>query len=224
MIRINLLPPYVHEAQRIKKTIIVFVVLFILLAGIVFKWQADLKGQQAWFADSAKTFATQKTKLDKYVADVGLWKGKTEKYNPWISFFERTPVKDYNQQVTKTMVEVAEKLAGNGAWFSTVTIQGDGNFTASGEIRGSMQFLSYYFRIRDIGGKLEPAVQPIAKDVRGLIPLAVSWQATAFPNQPAPPGTGGTPDTVYKPAAAGGGAPGAPVAPGGAMPADPGGF
>ena len=87
MIRINLLPPYVHEPQRIKITIIVFVALFILLAGIVFKWQADLKSQQAWYDDTAKACAEQKTVLDKYVADAGVWKGKAEKYDPWIKFF-----------------------------------------------------------------------------------------------------------------------------------------
>ncbi|HEX2951953.1 MAG TPA: hypothetical protein VHV83_20655 [Armatimonadota bacterium] len=223
MIKINLLPPYVYEARRIKITIVVFVALFLLLGGGVLGYQSGLKQQESWYGSDKTRCDNYKKTLDDYSAQADTLQTKSVAYDPFNQVFaDLGPIKAYNTQLANVFIEAAQKIGGSGSWYTKLEIQSDGTMNAEGKINGSMRFLSYYFRLKDEGFTLQPAVEPFpAKKMSQQVSLKVSGKVSALPTPPALP-TGASPNPwkdLYKDASSAAAAGGAPGGAPGAAPA-----
>lgn len=212
MIKINLLPSYVHEARRIKMTIAIFVALFIIEGGIVFGWQSGLQKQADWYVQDQQRCEAGKVALDKYAADATALQAEVGTYDEWINTFaDLQPFKDYNEKLAQSMIEVGAKLGGKRAWFTQITIQPDGAVQATGKIKGSMNFLSYYFSLKDEGFDLAPAVQPydpsskISPEKQMAQEIAVDAQGKVTPLPPVPtlPNGSSPYNGIYQPVSGG---------------------
>ena len=209
MIKLNLLPSHIFEMRRIIITVVVFAVLFALEWGFLFKFKADVLAQSAWYTTDTTRVKGYQTDLDKYASDETAFKGYPDVYKKWLETFDQLqPYKVYTGKIAVTMAEAAKKLAGGGVWFKTITIANDGGVTAAGKIKGSMQFLNYYFRIRDLKGTLTtlaPAVKVDPKSDTAVIDVNVTWPgaATAFPTPPTLPDSTNPHDSIFKPAGGG---------------------
>jgi len=227
VIKLNLLPSHIFEAKRIIITIIVSVVLIAMEWGFIFAMKSGVNAQVAWFDKDTSRINAYKGDLDKYVTEETTFKSTPDVYVKWIDTFgQLQPFKEYASKIAVTLAQAAQKIGGGGAWFTDMKVEQDGKLSANGSIKGSMQFLNYYFRIRDLKGDLKtlaPAVVVKNSQLGDTISVTISWPgaASGFPTPPDLPDT--TPsrsqfDSIFLPS--GGGA-AAPAAGGPSGPAGP---
>lgn len=221
MIKLNLLPQYVIEYRRIRLLIIVFVVALVFEGGIVFKAYTDLKAQAAWFVNDKSYYDTRQKKIADAKAKADAAEAKQNSYKPYNDFFQRDAVLKYNHQMVACLQEVAGLVGGQpAAWFDDLTLD-KSSVTMHGKIKGLMNFVNFYFKMKDTGMKLEPAAQPASSPKSPTLNQEVALQVSgsiksALPDKPPLP-QGETPKTPgdlyipYKGASAPGGAPGAPA-------------
>ena len=227
MIKVNLLPSYVIEFRNIKKIAIISLIVVVVALVGVWKFDSDLKNQQAWFEEDRIRCDTRSTEVKKYEEGAVLIATKAAAYDPWLKYFTLPIYQDYVNSIADTMSSVGGAIAGRGLWYKTLRVATTGNFSAEGNIQGAMQFLNYYFRMKDSGFILEPAVEPYSPQ-RGvtprnyqfsfLIPLKVNGKVgnTMLPT-PTLPAAGSAWQGLHQPFGGAqqqqGGAPGAPGAP-----------
>lgn len=211
MIKINLLPPYVNEIRKMKVVIAIFVVLLVLEAGIVLGVQSGLKKQEEWYAKEKTACDTRMVTLKAYEDKPTTMKTHADAYTPWINTFgDLQPFKEYLDKIAQTFTEAGVKIGGSGSVFQNVTIQQDGKLDASGNIVGAMKFLGYYYRLKDQGFDLTPAVQPYTPygaNMQQKVTLSVKGKVAELPTLPKWPDTGADPKDLYKAAGSGGTAP-----------------
>jgi len=224
VIKLNLLPQYVIEFRRIKLLVIFFVIILALEGGVVGKAYLDLKLQAKWFTDDKPYFEGRKAEITKETAEASTWQGNSTKYIPYLEFFQRGGVEEYNLKIVKVLSEAATQVSGgHNAWFTEMIINGS-NVEYRGQIKGLMNFLEFYFHMEDLkltvkpGGT--PAASPAPKDntLNVTIPLEVTGALpAALPSKPSPPETAKTYTDLYNPygeapKASAAAAPGAPAA------------
>lgn len=222
MIKVNLLPSYIAEFRRMKILAVVFAVLFIIEGGLAMGWSNGRKAQTEWMNTDKARLDAMAGQYKSYQGDADKLKSNSEAYSSYIKFFYGLgPMKDYNaEMVDKTFTEAAQKIGGDGTAYHDFTVKATGDLEATGRMKGSLQFLNYYFRMKDQSFTLDPAVQvgPLTQTVK----LHVVGKVSPLPTPPSVPGTNNTWDALFKSvsgavAGGAGAAPGAPGAPGGAM-------
>jgi len=193
VIKLNLLPSHIFERRRIYITIAVSLALIALEWLVILKFKADVQAQQEWYTNDTSRVKDYQSKLDAYTTEETGFKNYPAVYSKWIDTFGTLqPFKDYTNQIAVTLAEAARKIGGGGAWFDDMTIDNDGKLSADGHIKGSMQFLNYYFRIRDLQADqktMTPAVSVDGNKNGGPITVTIAWPsaATAFPVPPSLP-------------------------------------
>ncbi|MHB9132500.1 MAG: hypothetical protein ACYDBB_15625 [Armatimonadota bacterium] len=238
MIKLNLLPSYIHENRRAWIVLVIFVVLLMLQGGVFFKAYMDLQAREKWYTKEGgpgiNYFQGRVTLINEAKTKADGIGTKAEAYTKYTTFFTRGEVLKYNYSIADAMAEVANSLGTTkGAWYEKITITPDKKFTADGRIRGLMNFVNYYFKIKKMGGewKLTPMALPYAKKFDAMnqkIELKVAGSyTTEILKPPTPPETDEPYDQLYHAAgasadASGQAAPagGAPM-PGGPMPGGP---
>ena len=217
MIKLNLLPQYVVEARRIRTVIVIFLVLLGLEAGVVYQAFTDLRKREVWFNMDKNYFTQRTTKIAGVKMTRDNLKGQSAVYRPYIDFFTRNAIMQYNDAIATSLEEVARTIGGGRAWFNTLTVNKDGSVLVTGQIRGLLNFLDYYYRMKDVGYAIVPAAQPASSPsnptLNQLVPINMAGTVQSkLPDKPAAPGEAPvTPDKLYIPAG-GGGAPAAPPA------------
>ena len=235
MIKVNLLPSYVIEFRNIKKiAIIALIVVVVGLIG-VWKYDTDLKDQQAWYQEDKIRCDERVKVVQEYAKGAEELATKAGAYSPWINGFTLQVYQDYVESIAATMSSVGGAIAGRGLWYKTLKVGTTGSFSAEGTIKGAMQFLNYYFRMKDSGFTLEPVVEPYNAS-RGVtarnyqyefhIPLRVNGQVgNSMLPTPTLPETGSNWPSLHQPVGGqqqgGTGTPGTTGAPGGAPPSAP---
>lgn len=233
MIKLNLLPQYVIEVRRIRVVIVLFLVLLVLEAAIIFKAYTDLNLQVAWYTSDMKYFTdrTAMIQQEKSARDALVEEAKI--YRPYIDFFTRNAIIKYNDEIAASLAEAANAIGGGKTWFDSLTVAKTGEVAATGHIKGMINFLDYYFVLKakmfTLIPQAQPARSPAQKDwtIYNELPVQVTGKITKiFPAAPGVPATPDTPDKLYVPnggggAAAGGAPAGGPAtggAPGGGAP------
>ena len=238
MIKLNLLPQYVAEARRIWIVIITFLVLFAFVGGGTYLGYTGLVAQEGWFGKDQKYFEerTEMIKKEKQATDA--LKSKAGIYDPYIKFFSREEVLEHNKSIAETLDEAAKTIVGDPMatppWFNTMTVSKEGEVEVEGQIRGLMNFLDYYFKMKDKSFAIAPAAIPAPSPNRPTMEQLVALKVTGtltkkFAAPPTAPGEVLTPENLYTPAGgtpAAGGTSGAgrggPGAGGGPAPGRPG--
>lgn len=224
MIKLNLLPSYVLEARKIRNVIIAFFVLLALEGGIIYKAYTDLKLQETWFTTDKNYFTqrTQAIKTAKQARDA--IKGQSAIYRPYIEFFGRKAIIEYNNAIAETLLQAANDITSgqkDKPWFDELVVGKDGAVTAKGKIKGMISFLDYYFAMKDKNYTLAPQARPAASWNRSewtlydTLDVQLSGKvAKAFPTKPALPGDKpAAPGDLYIPFTAGAAAPAGTAAP-----------
>ena len=192
MIKLNLLPQYIIELRRIRVIAVLFVVLLVIECAVVFKAYVDLQAQTRWFKYT-QYFTDRQATIAKAKAAADDLDGKSQKYDPYIKFFTRGAVVDYNKQIVDALQEAGSKVGGDkNAWFSDFQISSKGNITYNGNITGLMNFLEFYFRMEDNGLQITPKAKPATQAGMSVmnqpIPLTVTGALkNALPSPPTPP-------------------------------------
>lgn len=203
MIKLNLLPAYVLEKGRIRNTIIVFVVLIALEVGVVFKVMTDLQAQEKWFVADKPYYTDRVAIIAAEKADAAAIASKSGVYDPYVQFFSRRDIQAYNDGIAKVMTEAANTVGGTSAWFDNLTIE-DNKIQCNGQITGLMNFVNYYFRMKDTGLTVapaaKPATSPYAPTMNQTVELDISGSLkTSMPKAPAAPAGETLPDKLYAP-------------------------
>lgn len=222
MIKINLLPPWIHEPKRIIILTVICLVIGGTGAGVLNAAKNDLLGPvDAYYKDIA-AYGKQQKLCEEQATIANTWQTDSTQYDAYVKFFSGAGVKAYNNSIADVLEEVATKIGTYpGAYYQSVTIS-DKSVTLSGKIKGLMNFANYYFKMKAAGMKLTPNAKPYATSLDQEIALATSGSITkSVATAPTPPT--GTPASVYTDlykAAGGGGAGGAggAGAPGGGGP------
>jgi len=207
VIKLNLLPQYVIEARRIRVVVILFLVLLGLEGGIIYKAYIDLQAQETWFTNDKNYFTDRTKMIQGKKQERDLWKGKKDIYRPYIDFFTRNAIIQYNEGIAAAIEEAANTVGSGQTWFDSLSVTKDGQATATGHIVGMLNFLDYYFKMKPKGFTLVPQARPApsyARDKWTLndeLPILVSGKITrTFPAKPTIPGeTPVTPDKLYIP-------------------------
>ncbi|MHB0938856.1 MAG: hypothetical protein ACYDCO_21975 [Armatimonadota bacterium] len=234
MIKLNLLPSYVLEVRKIRNVIITFLILLALEGGIIYKAYTDLQLQETWFTNDKAYFTKRIEEIKAAKSARDAIKGQAGIYRPYIDFFGRKAIIEYNNAIAATLLDAANAITTGQKekpWFDELVVNKDGAVTAKGKIKGMISFLDYYFKMKESGYTLAPKAQPAASWNRSqwtlydTLDVEVSGKVSkAFPAKPTPPGEKPiAPKDLYVPykstggGAAAGGAPagGAPAAAGG---------
>ncbi|MHB9024483.1 MAG: hypothetical protein ACYC7E_09945, partial [Armatimonadota bacterium] len=189
MIKLNLLPPYVLEKRRIIMWIWIFLVLIGAESGILFKVYLDYKAQEDWFRSDKSYYEQRKSTIDKAKSDADAISTKVSPYTGYNDFFTRGQTVQYVQELAKAMAEPTTVLSSSpDLWYDNLTIDGKGVST-TGTIRGLMNFVNYYFKLKDAGYTVEPRAKPFpAPMTTQKVPLVVTgMNKTELPKPPAPP-------------------------------------
>lgn len=177
MIKLNLLPRYLIEMRRLKVMSLCFGIVFALICGVIFKAYTDLKAQTAWY-DADKAYYTEYTKAvnDASAASKDL-ASKSGVYPEYNRFFTRQTAQANVDQLAMRIVEAANAVSGQGAWYRELTIA-DKNVSLQGEMNGLMNFVNYYFYLKDKGFNVAPAAHPhpFPNTMQQRISLAVSGE------------------------------------------------
>ncbi len=209
MIRINLLPQYIIEIRRVRALIIIFVVILLLEGGIVYKAYTGLQAQAAWFNNDKKDFVTRKATIDQEISTASTMETKSHTYEPYLSFFKRDSVIDYNQKIVNSLTEAGKMVSGGHGWFTNMTISGGNNVTYTGKINGLMNFLEFYFLMEDAHFDVAPAAQPApSPDAPTMLSKDIDLTVTGtlqnkLPDLPALPDAVKTPNDLYIPSGGG---------------------
>ncbi len=216
MIKINLLPPWIHEPKRIIILTIISLVIGGMGAGVLNAAKNDLLGPVDAYYKEIAAFGKQEALCKEQATIASTWQGDATKYDEYVKFFSGAGVKAYNNSIADVLEEVATKIGTYpGAYYQSVTIA-DKSVTLNGKIKGLMNFANYYFKMKAAGMKLTPNAKPYATSLDQEIALATSGSITKTV-LPAPTPPTGTPAAVYTDLykAAGGGAAGGAGDPGG---------
>lgn len=201
MIKVNLLPKYYGEGKRILITIIVGVVILIIEAVPVLKMPADYKMWTDWYISEKAPFYDEYGKAaDGEIAVTEKWKGEAGTYKKFLTAFSRDETQKYNNAVVESLVDVASRVGGGGAYFDDMTLQ-DSNVKMTGKIKGLMNFVNYYFKLSKNELKLEPMAEPYPESMDKQI-IAVNVAGTLkkpMPSQPAFSFTADEYGTLYVP-------------------------
>jgi hypothetical protein len=156
MIKLNLLPAYVIEVRRIRVTVIVFVILLALEGGVVFKANADLQAQEKWFGDDKTYYVGRKATIEKAKTEADAVEAKSKAYTALIDFFKRGAVQEYNTKLAASMQEVAAAIGPHStSWYNEILLEKN-SFTLTGHVKGLMNFVSLYFKMKDAGLTITP--------------------------------------------------------------------
>lgn len=193
MIKLNLLPQYVIEVRRIRTVVIAFLVLLAVEGGIVYKAYLDLNAQIAWFKQDQQYFTARTAEIKAAKAEAEGIKGKTGVYAPYIAFFTRAAIVQYNDGVAKSLEDVSLDITGGKAWFNNFSLKKTGEVTINGQIDGLMNFLDYYFKMKDknytITAAALPAASPSKPTMTQQVPIAMAGKVkNAIPAEPTPTG------------------------------------
>lgn len=206
MIKLNLLPQYVIEVRRIRVVIIVFLVLLGLEGAIVYQAYADLQLQETWFTKDKDYFAQRADmiKAEKKTRDDLANQAKI--YRPYIEFFTRNAIIEYNDKIAFSIEKAANTIGGGLPWFDVLTVTKAGDVTARGQIKGMINFLDYYWKMKDVSFTLvpqaRPAPSPAQPTLQDELPIIISGKISdTFPEKPGVPGeTPLQPGQLYIPA------------------------
>ncbi len=200
MIKLNLLPKYYGEGKRILITVIVCVVILLIEAVPVLKMPADYKLWTDWFAGEKSFYPTYQKKAEDEIAVTEKWKSEAETYKKFLAAFSRNATQEYNNKVVKSLVDVAYRVGGGGAYFDDMTLH-DSNMQMTGNIKGLMNFVNYYFKLSKNDLKLEPMAEPFPYPMDSqIIPVKVSGALKeAMPTQPGFDFTSEDYNTLYVP-------------------------
>ena len=211
MIKLNLLPQYVLEIRRIRVVVIAFLVLLALEAAVVYQAYSDLRKQEAWFQADKEYFTARTKKINDAVGVAKQYEDKSKIYDPYNAFFTRDAVFQYNEQIANAIEESARTIGGDKAWFNDMTVNKDGTVVVHGQITGLMNFLEYYFKMKDKGFSVTPAALPApspAEPTMGQeVTIAMAGNITStLPEMPPVPTVASQPpvlpDKLYIPAGA----------------------
>jgi hypothetical protein len=192
VIKLNLLPPYINERRRMLMAIVVFVVLLLPLAFVIFELQSGWQQQEAWYNTEAQNYTTYTSSVSTYQKGADDVKSAAGQYKDWITTFgDLAPSRAYCQKTAQSLIEAGNLVSGGGSWMDQMEVFSDGTVKTKGKIKGTMQFLAYYFRLKDKGCTLDPAVQPAPmQKMTDTVPLVVSGKVTALPSAITLPGSG----------------------------------
>ncbi len=155
MIKLNLLPGYVHEKGRIRLSIIVFLIVVGIEVGLIFWAKMGYEAQAKWF-DVDKQYYTERTKMiNTEIEGTKSLNGPSTKYATLIEFFRGAKIVEYNKALVETMSEVPGKLRGANAWFDKMTITGK-KVTLPGHVKGITNFVDFYFKMKGAGFTVTP--------------------------------------------------------------------
>lgn len=190
MIKLNLLPRYLIEIQRLKVMSIVFGILLALIAGVTLKARADYKAQAEWYASDMKYYTNYKKDIDAAKADADA-KGKlAQVYPKYNTFFSRVEAQQHADAIAKSIAEAANAVSGQKAWYKQMRIEKD-KVTLDGEMVGLMEFVNYYFHLKGNNFEVDPGAQPYPTPRAQVIALRVRGTiATPLPAIPDVPNAG----------------------------------
>ncbi len=155
MIKLNLLPGYVHEKGRIRLSIIIFVIVVALEVGVILWAKQGYDAQAQWFTKD-KAYYTKRTEMiNQRIEDSKKLSGPSTQYATLITFFSRKPVVEYAGALGGVMKAVPAKLGSTDAWFDSMTINKK-DVTLNGKIKGIMNFVDFYFKTKDAGFTVKP--------------------------------------------------------------------
>lgn len=226
MIKLNLLPRYVIEVRRIRIVIILFVALLALEGGVVYQAYADMQKQIDWYTKD-KDYFTQRATMVKGEKDKRTkLEGDSKVYEPWIKFFRRDAIIKYNDQVATAIEKTANTVSGGPEarpWFDGLTVKSSGDVSANGRIKGMINFLDYYWKMKEANLTLtpqaRPAPSPAQPTLNDELSVAISGKIAdaAFPTAPEgiPSEKPKLPGELFNPFTSGSGAPraGGPAVP-----------
>lgn len=188
MIKINLLPPWIHEPRRILVLSIISLVIGGMGAGFMVMVKNDMLGpiDKYYTEKSAFEKVTQECEAQKSIATQ--WEGDSKKYDDYVKFFSGEGLKTYNDSIAQVLEEVSTKVGTfPGAYYQTVTIS-DKSVTLNGKIKGLMNFVSYYFQMKNQGMALTPNAKPYSTSLDQEIALETKGTLTKAPiAAPVPP-------------------------------------
>lgn len=198
MIKLNLLPQYVLERQRIQYAVITFIVLLGAEIGTISIAYGHLKAQEQWFIEKKPAYDNRLTKIKAEETKATDLAAKAIVYDPYITFFRGGAVKDYNAKMVDAMREAAGKVTGGGAWYDSLEIEKK-DVKLTGKINGLMNFVSYYFKLKDVGFNVEPQAE-ITGGLKQQVALQVTGSITTeIPAAPTPPEKASTWKDFYLP-------------------------
>jgi len=198
VIKLNLLPSYVLEARKIRNVIIAFFVLLALEGGIIYKAYTDLQLQEKWFTSDKVYFSQRTTEIKAAKSARDAIKGQSGIYRPYIEFFGRKAIIEYNNAIAATLLQAANDITSgqkDKPWFDELIVGKDGTVTANGKIKGMISFLDYYFAMKEKSYSLAPQAKPAASWNRSqwtlydTLDVALTGKVSkTFPTKPALPG------------------------------------
>jgi len=225
VIKLNLLPSYVIEARRIRTVVILFVVLLALEGGIVYQAYSDMQKQIDWYTKDKEYFAQRTTMVKGEKEKRTKLENESKVYEPYINFFSRDAIITYNNDIATVIEEAANAVSGGPKaqpWFDDLTVKKGGEVSANGRIKGIINFLDYYWKMKEVSFTLtpqaRPAPSPAQPTLNDELRVIVSGKiAKSFPTAPTmPPGKPALPGDLYTPAsgvANTGARPGGPAVP-----------
>ena len=204
MIKLNLLPPYVPERPKIRTVIVTFIILLALQGGVVFKFYLDLQAIEKWFPTDSQYYDARKAVIDAEGAKAVEIAGKADAYTTVVGFFNRTAAQEYTTKLATTLTEATAKIGvTQGVWYKDMTIDSTGALKLNnGDIKGLMNFVEYYFKMKDAGFTIQPAAQPYPAPLDQHIALNITGTVSALSAAPIAPGTFSGWADLYKAAGA----------------------
>lgn len=155
MIKLNLLPGYVHEKGRIRLSIVVFLIVVGIEVGLIFWAKMGYEAQAKWFDSDKPYFTDRVAMITKEIDGTKTLNAPSLKYDALIAFFRGEKIIEYNKAVVETMAEVPSKLRGANAWFDTLNIKGK-TVTMDGHVKGITNFVDFYFKMKGNGFTITP--------------------------------------------------------------------
>lgn len=214
MIKLNLLPSYVLEARKIRNVIIAFLVLLALEGGVIYKAYIDLQAQEKWFTQDKEYFTKRIAEIKAVKAERDKIKGQKDIYRPYLDFFGRKAIIEYNDAIASALLQAASDITSNQQekpWFDSLTVKKDGSVEAKGKIKGMISFLDYYFAMKEKNYALVPKAKPAASWNRSqwtlgdTLDVELTGKAKALPDKPKAPSEAVTPLDLEKAASGGSG-------------------
>jgi hypothetical protein len=227
MIKLNLLPGYVHEKGRIQASIAIFLIVVGLEVGVILWAKQGYEAQAKWFATDKTYYTERTTMIDSAITASKSLAEPSKKYETLVTFFKRGPVVDNMKLYTSAMAAVPQKLGSTGAWFEDMNISKK-EVTLTGKVKGIMNFVDFYFMLKGKGFTVkpgDPGPMPWPKNPRiQEIPITLTCTLDAEVPEAAKGPEGAQPWTaLYKKRGEGAPAadPNAPQGEGGAPPSPP---
>lgn len=228
MIKLNLLPGYVHEKGKIRTSIIVFLVIVCIEVGVIFWAKQGYEAQTSWFTKDKQYYTDRVTEINDGIKGTDQFTAPSTAYDELVPFFKRESCTAYTEKLLKVMSDVPNKLKNVDGWYDDLTIKDD-ELTMPGHLKGIMNFVSFYFDMKDKGFTIAPSDETIPKP----FPAKPNTQEMRFtltvklddkiPAKVAPPKDAVPWPSLYKAhGAAAAPAEGAPGVPGGGPAAAPG--